>query len=192
MSALLLIVCLAASSGAAQISDDTARLTVRIAIPALRPDVTARLILRAAGGPTEPRTINIPVSGIVVVPGLAPDLYQVTVDVAGFSAARAQLRLEPRERVSVDAVLAPIGKGVSTLELADRSRNGEGATFDREWTSALPAGDDVWRLLETAAPFVVADRIDNGGLGTGRSALVGSRGSSWTSTMVSSPGATSN
>jgi hypothetical protein len=185
VSALLLILCLSAPAGSGQISDDTARLTVRIAIPALRPDTVARVILRAAGGPSEPRSVSIPESGTVSIPGLVPDVYEITVDVAGFSAARAELRLEARERISLDAVLMPMGKGTSTLELVDRSRNGEGVTFGREWTSALPPGDDIWRLLETAAPFVTADRIDNGGLGTGTSALVGSRGSSWTSTMVS-------
>ena len=185
MSALLLILCLSAPASAGQISDDTARLTVRIAIPALRPDVVARVILRGSKGPAEPRSLTIPPTGLLSIPGLMPDVYEITVDVAGFSAARVEMRLEARERVSLDAVLMPMGKGMSMLELADRSRNGEGVTFDRDWTSALPPGDDIWRLLETAAPFVVADRMDNGGLGTGRSALVGTRGSSWTSTTVS-------
>ena len=184
MSALLLILCLSAPASAGQISDDTARLTVRIAIPALRPDVVARVILRGSKGPAEPRSLTIPPTGLLSIPGLMPDVYEITVDVAGFSAARVEMRLEARERVSLDAVLMPMGKGMSMLELADRSRNGEGVTFDRDWTSALPPGDDIWRLLETAAPFVVADRMDNGGLGTGRSALVGTRGSSWTSTTV--------
>lgn len=185
MSALLLILCLSAPYGADQVSDDTARLTVRIAVPPLRPDTAARVILQTAGVSAEPRSVSIPESGTASIPGLVPGLYDITVDVAGFSAARTELRLEARERVSLDAVLMPMGKGTSTLELVNRSRNGEGVTFGREWTSALPPGDDVWRLLETAVPFVTADRMDNGGLGTGRSALVGSRGSSWTSTMVS-------
>ena len=185
MTALLLILCLSVPASASQTSDDTARLTVRIAIPALRPGVAARVILRGAKGQAEPRSVEIPASGTVSIPGLLPDVYEITVDVAGFSAARAEMRLEARERVSLDAVLMPMGKGMSTLEFADRSRDGEGVTFDREWTSALPPGDDLWRLLETAAPFVVADRMDNGGLGTGRSALVGTRGSAWSSTTVS-------
>ena len=185
MTALLLTLCLSAPASAGQISDDTAHLSVRIAIPALRPDAVARVILRGSKGPAEPRSVTIPTTGTVAIPALVPDMYEITVDVAGFGAPRVQMRLEARERVSLEAVLMPLGKGVSLLEVVDRSRNGEGVTFDRDWTSALPPGDDIWRLLETAAPFVVADRMDNGGLGTGRSALVGTRGSSWTSTTVS-------
>ena len=189
MTALLLILCLSApASAGGQVSDDTAHLTVRIAIPALRPDTVGRVILRSSKGPAEPRSVAIPPSGTVSIRGLLPDVYDITLDVAGFSAARTELRLDSRERVTLEAVLMPMGKGASMLEFADRSRNGEGVTFDREWTSALPPGDDIWRLLETAAPFVVADRMDNGGLGTGRSALVGTRGSSWTSTTVSFDG----
>ena len=45
-----------------------------------------------------------------------PDVYEITVDVAGFSAARVEMRLEARERVSLDAVLMPMGKGMSMLE----------------------------------------------------------------------------
>ena len=127
----------------------------------------------------------IPRSGQVTISGLAPDLYDIAVDIAGHAAARVEIRLEAREVVRLDATLLPSGKGMSRIEITDRWRQGEGVTFDRRWTSALPEGDDVWRLLETAAPFVVADRMDNGGLGAGRSALVGSRAASWTSTTVS-------
>ena len=61
---------------------------------------------------------------------------------------------------------------------------GEAAHFDARAMRDLPSAEDLWSLVDSAAPFVIADRVSTGGLGTGRSALVGSRGESWGLTTV--------
>jgi hypothetical protein len=185
LNALLLILCLAAPDGVAGLPDDTARLDVRLISPSLPAGSGARVVLRSTASPDQARTADIPASGSVSLPGLAPDLYEITIEATGFSSGRVEIRLDAREVLRLDATLARSGQGMSSLQIGDRWRNGEGVTFDREWGSALPAGDDIWRLMETTAPFVVVDRMDNGGLGTGKSALAGSRGASWTATTLS-------
>lgn len=47
----------------------------------------------------------------------------------------------------------------------------------------LPASANVFALLDTAVPDVVADRIDTGGSSAGDPARVGAHGSSWTQTI---------
>ncbi len=174
---------------AAGASDDTARVELRVVNPAAPMGSLSRVILTGAANPNRPRSTAIPASGRVAISGLAPDVYEITVEVPGFAAGRIEVRVTAREIVRLDVVLAPSGKGISRVNIADRFRDGEGVTFDRAWLDDLPGGDDVWRLFETAAPFTIADRMDNGGLYTGRSALVGSRAASWTSTAVSFDGA---
>src|SRR5436853_35029 len=48
----------------------------------------------------------------------------------------------------------------------------------------LPAGSGVLSLLDTAAPFVIADRLDTGGLNLGTMPRVAGEAASWTQTTV--------
>src|SRR6185436_2008542 len=76
------------------------------------------------------------------------------------------------------------GAGAIRISVTGRMPLGEGVSFDERWLDDLPAGHDLWSLIETAVPFVIADRMDTGGIGLGHSALLGSRGASWSSTSV--------
>ncbi len=46
----------------------------------------------------------------------------------------------------------------------------------------IPNGRNLWSLLENQAPVIITDKFDNGGLTTGRAALVSTLGASWTQT----------
>ena len=48
---------------------------------------------------------------------------------------------------------------------------------------ALPAAGNLFSLLDTLVPDVIADRIDAGGTGAGSPARVGAHGSTWTQTI---------
>ena len=114
---------------------------------------------------------------------LPPATYDLTLLVGGTAAARASVLLGPGEVVSVRG--SPDGAGGFRLEVVDRHLAGEGTAFDARLLRDLPSSRDVWALVETAAPFVIADRVDTGGSSASRSPLVGSRGASWTGTTVS-------
>ena len=57
-----------------------------------------------------------------------------------------------------------------------------GGSFSAAALADLPSGSNIFSLLDSAIPEVIADRVDAGGLTAGQSALVGARGSSWTQT----------
>jgi hypothetical protein len=59
----------------------------------------------------------------------------------------------------------PLGSHITVAPLAD-----------------LPSSGDLFSVLDTAIPEVIADRIDSGGLTTGEPARIGAHGSSWTQT----------
>ena len=111
-------------------------------------------------------------------------MYRVTVDLPGAAAAALDLRVEAGETVAIDAILAPAGGGVSVLTVVDRHRNGQGMDLRAPLVRNLPGNDNIWSLIETAAPFLISDRLDAGGLGVARAGLVGVRGASWTAMSV--------
>src|SRR5262245_6820207 len=66
-------------------------------------------------------------------------------------------------------------------QLPERSPLGSAITADA--LGMLPAPGNLFSLLDTAVPDVIADRIDTGGLSAGDPARVGAHGSSWTQTL---------
>ena len=50
-------------------------------------------------------------------------------------------------------------------------------------SALLPAAGNLFSLLDTLVPDVIADRIDAGGVGAGSPARVGAHGSTWTQTI---------
>jgi hypothetical protein len=138
----------------------------------------------ASEGPDVPISISSEAGRISIVgsraliQGLAPGTYLLTV-----GGLTATVTVNPREIVVLQ-------QRATTLDVVDRQTVGEGLHVTSRWVTDPASSHDVWSLVETTAPFVVADRMDNGGLATGRTALLGSRGASWTTTRVTFGGAT--
>jgi hypothetical protein len=114
--------------------------------------------------------------------GLPEGDYLIAVEVPGLAAAMGRVHVGAGEVASVDVTFPATGEPVVALRA--RWRDMEGAAFSGALLEDLPSAGDFWSLIETAAPFVVADRMDTGGLGTARSALVGGRGESWATTSL--------
>jgi hypothetical protein len=58
-----------------------------------------------------------------------------------------------------------------------------GSSITVEGLGELPSSATIYALLDTAAPDVVADRLDTGGLSAGDPARVGAHGNTWTQTL---------
>src|SRR6476661_2996138 len=57
-----------------------------------------------------------------------------------------------------------------------------GAEITVDAIGALPSSANLFALLDTVVPDVIADRIEDGGTAAGSPSLVGAHGSSWTQT----------
>ena len=58
-----------------------------------------------------------------------------------------------------------------------------GASITVDALGELPSSANLFSLLDTVVPDVIADRIDTGGLSAGAAARVGAHGSTWTQTI---------
>ncbi len=58
-----------------------------------------------------------------------------------------------------------------------------GASITVDALGGLPSSANLFSLLDTVIPDVIADRIDTGGLSAGAAARVGAHGSTWTQTI---------
>lgn len=162
------------TDAAAQNRADGAHIQIRIATaPHHGPTVT--MVSTREGEPPITTSGESGSDGRVIFGGLTPGTYRVDLD-----GMTRTLALNPREVVVLDG---------ATLNVLERHILGEGTHLTQRWFTDLASAHDVWALVETVTPFVIADRMDNGGLGTGRSALLGSRGSSWTTTRLTFGGA---
>src|SRR5436190_2490411 len=65
---------------------------------------------------------------------------------------------------------------------AFRDRPPLGAEITVDPLGTLPSSANLFALLDTIVPDVIADRIDAGGTAAGAPSLVGAHGSSWTQT----------
>ena len=70
---------------------------------------------------------------------------------------------------------------MASAQLPERPPLGSAITIDA--LGMLPAPGNLFSLLDTAVPDVIADRIDTGGLSAGGPARVGAHGSTWTQTL---------
>lgn len=163
------------TDAAAQSRADAAQIHITLtgAAPASLPLVTL-VPARTREAPAPP-AVGTATDGLVIFHGLTPGTYRIE-----FGGVTRSLIMNPREVVVLDG---------TTLNVTDRRTLGEGLHVTSRWLTDLASSHDVWALIETVAPFVIADRMDNGGLATGRSALVGSRGASWTTTRLTFGGA---
>jgi hypothetical protein len=156
---------------APQTVDVTAAIRVHV-------DATSPLLIRLDRDGVPQRAVQIPTASQVASFARVPlGAYTVIVEIAGRTVATAALQVGARELIVLRA-------SDTRIDLVDRTRAGEGVDFDARWLRDLPEGDHVWSLVETAAPFVIVDRMDNGGTATGRAPVMGSRGASWTASTV--------
>lgn len=166
-------VAAAAASGNLRVllprGDGTAPVPVSVTVVDVR-DRTARRDVRVELG-APPVTFDLP-----------PGIHELTVTVPGHAPVAARIAIDARWVEAVALVIPPVGP--SRLDVVGRHRIGEGADFDARLLRDLPVADNLWSLVETAAPFVVVDRMDTGGLGLGRAGLLGARGESWGLTTV--------
>src|SRR6185436_107749 len=58
-----------------------------------------------------------------------------------------------------------------------------GSSFSEDTLNSLPFGGNVYSLLETTQPEVIADRFNSGGLNVGGSSRVGGFLGSWSQTL---------
>ncbi len=160
---------------------------VRVFISTLPPlsGTSAVLVLADEDNPGHRREVTVTGTLVAWFGALPPATYRVSVAVPGGAPTEMLARVEATEIVTVAVTIGPAGQGTSRATIADRRREGEGAFFTDRLLSDLPAAADLWALIETSAPLVVVDRMDTGGVGLGRSALMGSRGEGWATTAVS-------
>src|SRR6185436_16838713 len=58
-----------------------------------------------------------------------------------------------------------------------------GASMTVDALGTLPSSANLFSLLDTVVPDVIADRIDTGGVSAGSASRVGAHGSTWTQTL---------
>ncbi len=58
-----------------------------------------------------------------------------------------------------------------------------GATFTVDALGSLPSSSNLFALLDTAVPDIIADRIETGGTAAGSPSRIGAHGSTWTQTI---------
>src|SRR5262245_8210368 len=92
-------------------------------------------------------------------------------------------RKKIKGRVAVFALFAifALSAAPASAQLPERPPLGSAITIDA--LGVLPAPGNLFSLLDTAVPDVIADRIDTGGLSAGEPARVGAHGSTWTQTL---------
>jgi hypothetical protein len=123
-----------------------------------------------------------------VIGGLAPGTYDITVLLHDGRSSTARFAIGPDRALVLTVAVPADAVSMPGVRRIDEYATSEGADFGSRALRDLPSADNLWSLVETAAPFIVVDRLDTGGLGTGRSALMGSRGESWALTTVSFDG----
>lgn len=159
---------------AAQGRSDRAQIQIRLALAPHHGPIVTMVPAREGEPPVTP-AVATGSDRLVTFGGLTAGTYRVELD-----GITRMLAVNPREVVVMDG---------ATLDIIERRILGEGTHLTDRWFTDLASAHDVWALIETVTPFVIADRMDNGGLGTGRSALLGSRGSSWTTARLTFGGA---
>jgi hypothetical protein len=87
------------------------------------------------------------------------------------------------------AIVALVGHGAAARAQtpapapASQERPPLGASVTVDALGSLPSSANLFSLLDTVVPDVIADRIDTGGLSAGAAARVGAHGSTWTQTI---------
>ena len=115
-----------------------------------------------------------------------PPLARVRVSLTGFQPAECLVTVVPGGVTAVDVQLSRDGQAAaSTAVERDRLVAAHQTTFGRLALERLPSAATASALLETAHPFLIADRIDGGGQWPGEGGrLGGQQGSSAAQTTI--------
>ena len=113
--------------------------------------------------------------GRIVFPRVDAGTYRLVFPAADKAGTDRPLQIEPGDILTID--IDPASGAVPAVR---RDHAGSRTTFSRTDLSVFPSSADVWSLIETVEPIALADRMDTGGISTGRPALIGSHASSWT------------
>lgn len=132
------------------------------------------------GSHTRDTTVDAAAPARVTLP---PGQYRLTVELATFRTAEREISIGPGEILRLIAHLElDTSAGPSAIVEDDRSDIAYQTSFPVERLRALPTSGTVWSLIDIAHPFLISDRIDNGGLWSAEPARIGGYGSSFTQT----------
>jgi hypothetical protein len=110
--------------------------------------------------------------------------HRIHVELAGYRVAEETRDLAPGSELHLAVRLAPQDSmGRSTITAEPRGEPTYQTNLSAGALTDLPSGRTVWSLLDTAHPFVISDRMDNGGLWSARAARLGGSGPSWNQTQ---------
>lgn len=117
--------------------------------------------------------------------GLPAGVYSLELTLPGWQGQHfSHLTIEASRTLDVNVVLMPApptpdNKQFRSPQLLDRDVL-VGRRFGQVSMHELPTTRRIWSLVENQEPSTVTDRLDTGGLETGRRELFGARGVSWT------------
>jgi hypothetical protein len=187
LATVAIVAALALSVGQAHAErvQGTSIVRVHVILPASSALAGTTVRLEDADAASRTRTIALPSTGLATFAAVPSGTIIVSVVVPGAAPAQARVTLGAHEIVTLRATIdAAASSGVSGLVVTDRDRLSESVVFDPRFLRDLPATSHVSTLIETAAPFVVVDQMDTGGLTTAQTTFMGSRGASFTSTSM--------
>jgi len=177
------LVALVACAANAAAQAGLATLSVSITLPDGAAATGARIEISQAG-PGALRTAVVDAAHPIAVLPLTSGPHRIRVELAGYRMAEETQDLPPGSERRLAVRLAPEGgMGRSTISVEARSEPTYQTNLGSEWLADLPSGRTVWSLLDTAHPFVISDRMDNGGLWSARAAKLGGSGPSWDQTQ---------
>jgi hypothetical protein len=177
------LVVLAACAVNAAAQAGLATLSLSITLPEGAAAAGARVEV-APPGAGAVRTAVVSAGRPVVVLPVASGPHRIRVALAGYRTAEETHDLAPGGDRRLAVRLAPEGgMGGSTITIEQRSEAVYQTNLGPEWLADLPSGRTAWSLLDTAHPFVISDRMDNGGLWSARPSKLGGSGPSWTQTQ---------
>ncbi|PWT93276.1 MAG: hypothetical protein C5B55_04805 [Blastocatellia bacterium] len=121
-------------------------------------------------------------SGRFKLLGLSPGLYSMEISLSGWqSQGVSNLDVRANSSLDINVLLFPMSAGQRQQRIS--SLDGGlwlGGRFGAFSLHGLPTARRIWSILENQETSTVTDRVDVGGLDTGRIVLFGALGTSWT------------
>jgi hypothetical protein len=170
------LVALVACAANAAAQAGLATLSVSVTLPDGAAANGARIEI-AQAGPGALRTAVVDAAHPIAVLPVTPGPHRIRVELPDYRTAEETRRIFP-QAASAGSRFGWADGGMADRRFRSRSvRNRPTQTnLGSEWLANLPSGRTVWSPLDTAHPFVISDRMDNGGLWSARPAKLGGRG----------------